>query len=243
MATIVRRRLMSPLVGVEVERIDPAGPAVGQVHGGAVGAPADAVGDGQAGQHGRAAAVQFQPVERAGTGRLVIGHRAGPEATLRRRRRRRSSAHRCAPLPAGPARGPLRHRRHAGSPGPAASTYPPPAAGATAPTCRSSGDGLAPTPDAPSRPGRPRCRVRPRMSTQSSSPRSACHRGPSVSSSRDGRATGSGPSCSPELPRRSWLLELHDEGLVAENQRVEYENLHHRATVRRQLHTSITPNG
>ena len=55
MATIVRRRLISPLIGVEIEGVDPAGPAVGEVHGGAVGAPADAVGDGQAGQHGRAA--------------------------------------------------------------------------------------------------------------------------------------------------------------------------------------------
>ena len=70
-----------PAERVEVEGIDPAGPAVGEVHGGAVGAPADAVGDGQAGQHGRAAAVQLQPVERARPGRLVVGHRAGPEAT------------------------------------------------------------------------------------------------------------------------------------------------------------------
>src|SRR6266545_1953856 len=47
------------------------------------GLPADAVGDGQAGQHGRAGAVELQPVERARPGRFIVGHRAGPEAALR----------------------------------------------------------------------------------------------------------------------------------------------------------------
>src|SRR5579864_9250951 len=68
---------------VEVEGVDVGGAAIGQVHGRAVGAPADPVGDGQAGQHLRAAAVEVQPVQAASAGCLVVGHGAGPEPALR----------------------------------------------------------------------------------------------------------------------------------------------------------------
>ena len=53
-----------------------------QVHDLAVGAPADPVRDRQSGQDGRASAVELEPVEHAGSGRFVIGHRPGPEPTL-----------------------------------------------------------------------------------------------------------------------------------------------------------------
>lgn len=69
--------------GIEVERVDGSSAAVGQVHGGAVRTPADAVGDGEAGEHGRARAVQLQSEERTRAGRLVVGHRSGPESPLR----------------------------------------------------------------------------------------------------------------------------------------------------------------
>ena len=48
-----------------------------------VGTPADAVGDGQAGEHGGAAAVEFKAVKGARARRLVVGHRPGPEPALR----------------------------------------------------------------------------------------------------------------------------------------------------------------
>ena len=43
--------------------------------------PADAVGDGQAGEHGGAAAVEFKAIQGPGARRLVVGHRPGPEAS------------------------------------------------------------------------------------------------------------------------------------------------------------------
>ena len=81
MATIVRRADEVAGDRVEVERVDARRAAVGEVHRGALRAPADPVGDGQVGEHGGAAAVQLQAVQGPGARRLVVGHRAGPEPT------------------------------------------------------------------------------------------------------------------------------------------------------------------
>src|SRR5207244_9762840 len=68
---------------VEPDRVDASGAAVVEVHRAGIGTPADAVGDGQAGEHGGAAAVEFKAIKGPGARRLVVGHRPGPEASLR----------------------------------------------------------------------------------------------------------------------------------------------------------------
>ena len=83
MCTTVRRAAQAAGGRVEVERADVTGAAVGEVHRGALGAPADPVGDRQAGQHLRAAAVEFEPVQGPGARCFVVGHGAGPEPPLR----------------------------------------------------------------------------------------------------------------------------------------------------------------
>ena len=65
-------------------------------------------------------------------------------------------------------------------PGPAASTYPPPTAGAAAPTWQGIWN-VCRTWSWPSAPGRPRCSCPARTSTHSSSSRAASQRGPSLS--------------------------------------------------------------
>ena len=106
-----------PARAVEPERVDASGAAVVEVHRAGVGTPADAVGDGQAGEHGGAAAVGFKAVQgqRPATRRRPSSQ---PRSALAGRRPRRSSARPRGRAPIARARGSSRCRQRKGIPFP-----------------------------------------------------------------------------------------------------------------------------
>src|SRR5450755_475151 len=176
---------------VEVERVDAARSAVGEIHGGAIRAPADPVGDRESRQDGRATPVKLEPIEHPGPGRFVMGHRSGPKPALWIAGAV-IHAHVVAPSLRLGEVATIPDLSANRNPAPAARTYPPPATGATAPTNRSNWI-VGASWSRPSAPRRARCNCDPTMSTHSSSSRSASQRGPSLSSpgfAEQGTGTG-----------------------------------------------------